>query len=126
MPTARLDPAIERLIVHTHDCKCGCRAVTFHSLEDDPKDEKEFQAAIIKEAKKLLWDCFHVTNSRRSKAGFPDIVLWRERMIYAELKTEKGITSAAQETVIAGLRAAGAEVYVWRPSDWSQIVEVLK
>jgi len=121
-----IDPALEAKIVHTADCRCGCRAVTYHSLQvEDNTTEKEFSAMFFGFALSRLWDGYHTHDSRRSKEGYPDWTLWRERVIFVELKTETGKTSAAQDTVIEGLRKAGAEVYEWRPSDWNTIIEVL-
>jgi hypothetical protein len=55
-------------------------------------------------------------------AGFPDLWLIREpELVVAELKTEKGRLSPAQERWIAALTACGLEVYIWRPSDFDDI-----
>lgn len=88
--------------------------------------EKEFQAAVVALAKECGWECYHTFDSRRSKQGFPDLTFWRERHFKAELKTEAGRLTKDQNDVINGLRAAGVCVYVWRPSSWSSIVEILK
>lgn len=54
--------------------------------------------------------------------GFPDLWLLREPdLIVAELKTEKGRLSPAQQQWIAALTACGLEVYIWRPSDFDEI-----
>lgn len=89
------------------------------------ESEEDFDARLVKLAKELLWDSYHTHDSRKSAGGFPDRTFWRDRVFFAELKAEDGKLSAAQSTVIEGLRSAGAEVYVWRPSDWPAIVEVL-
>lgn len=126
-----IDPALEAKIVHTADCRCvDCMIrrnveVVCDALESISQSEKEFSASFFRFARSLLWDGYHTHDSRRSKEGYPDWTLWRERVIFAELKAEDGKTTAAQDTVIEGLRKAGAEVYVWRPSDWKTIVEVL-
>lgn len=59
-------------------------------------------------------------------AGFPDLVLVRDRVIYAELKSEKGSLSSAQGIWMLALEKAGQEIYCWRPSDWPKIEEVLR
>ena len=51
-------------------------------------------------------------------AGFPDCVLVRDRLIAAEIKSQRGVTSDAQKDWLATLSNATVEVYVWRPSDW--------
>lgn len=63
--------------------------------------------------------------------GFPDLVLVRardRRLIFAELKSDAGRLSPAQDEVLDVLRALAplAEVHVWRPRDWDTIVEVLR
>lgn len=88
--------------------------------------EREFQAAVIALAKECGWDYYHTHDSRRSPEGFPDLTFWRDRHFKAELKTETGRLTKKQREVIDGLRAAGVCTYVWRPSDWPQIVEILK
>lgn len=60
-------------------------------------------------------------------AGFPDLVMVRDKVIFAELKSEKGKVSDTQYDWIKSLaKAKQKDVYVWRPSDWDSIVEVLK
>jgi hypothetical protein len=39
------------------------------------------------------------------------------RLIFAELKTQKGKTTPEQDLWITALQASNAEVYVWRPRD---------
>jgi hypothetical protein len=50
--------------------------------------------------------------------GFPDLVLVRDRVVYAELKSTKGTLSNDQVDWSGSLIGAGAEYYVWRPLDW--------
>jgi len=75
------------------------------------------------------WLVYHTFNSSKSDPGFPDLVLVRDgRIVYAELKTEKGRLTKHQRDWLKALDDAGQEVYVWRPSDWDhgRIQEVLK
>jgi hypothetical protein len=90
-----------------------------------PESEKAFLARVVKLAKEQGWLCFHVYDSRRCEAGFPDLTFVRERVIYAELKREAGNMTREQKDWFHALKNAGAEVYLWRPSDWSEIVSVL-
>jgi hypothetical protein len=53
------------------------------------------------------------------------LVLWRERLIFAELKAADGRLTALQRLVITGLRQAGQRVFVWRPEDLDEVREVL-
>lgn len=94
--------------------------------------EREFQSAVLELAGWCGWRCYHTYDSRRSEAGFPDLVMVRDgRLVVAELKSERGRVSAEQQGWLEafGLVAAGSagrvRVCVWRPADWAAIVEVL-
>lgn len=80
--------------------------------------EKQLQQAIVDYARLAGWLVFHPHDSRRSEPGFPDLVLVRDRVIFAELKTDDGRMSKEQSAWTYALAQAGAEVYLWRPSDW--------
>jgi hypothetical protein len=89
--------------------------------------EKQFMAAVIEMAQMLGWLVYHTHDSRRSEAGFPDIVaVRRDRVIFIESKTERGRLSKEQERWLSALGLAGAEVHCWRPSDWPTIEETLR
>lgn len=69
---------------------------------------------------RLMW--YHVPDSRRSNAGFPDLVIVGPRgMLYAELKAQNGRVTKDQHRWLDGLENAGAEVHVWRPSQWREV-----
>lgn len=100
-------------------------------LASDPGllTEKELQGLVLETARMLGWRHYHTFNSKRSASGFPDLVLVHEgkrRVVYAELKSESGKLSEAQHVWVCSLANAGAEVHVWRPSDWDVIVQVLR
>ena len=88
--------------------------------------EKAFQSKVISIAKKLGWSVYHTYDSRRSEPGYPDLTLVRDRVIFAELKTETGKLSQTQSVWIDLLKKADAEVYVWRPSHMNQIIKTLQ
>jgi len=46
-------------------------------------------------------------------------------VIFAELKTQLGRVTDQQLDWITTLKAAGAEAYIWRPSDWNEIKQIL-
>lgn len=98
--------------------------------------EAEFQRWVTELAEVLGWTHVHFRPAMTSKGyrtpvsgplgkGWPDLVLVRERVIFAELKSVKGKLSLEQDYVLEELRRAGAEVYLWRPEDRDQIGEVL-
>lgn len=98
--------------------------------------EEELLANVKDAATKFGWLFYHTRDSRSSDAGFPDVVLVRPsgadsaRLVFAELKTEKGAVSPSQTQWLAllGWVGAGVEVYTWRPSTWlsGAIHEVLR
>ena len=61
-------------------------------------------------------------------AGYPDLCMVRlTRVLYAELKSEKGKVTEEQQEWLDALKQTGkVEVYVWRPSDFYEIAEILK
>ena len=97
--------------------------------------EREFQNRLTETARMMGWRVYSIPDSRRATlAGFPDLVMWRVRdgrILFAELKREKGRLSRSQEAVLDELRMItgpmpGAEVHIWRPSDWDQILLILR
>ena len=98
-------------------------------LED--LSEKDWELQVIGTAGKpglaraLGWRVYHTLRSRGSQPGYPDWTLVRERVMFLELKKEKGIVSPAQKEWLGALRDAGAEVYLVRPRHLQEIARVL-
>ena len=96
------------------------------------KNTLSLEAALLTEilamARPLGWLCYHTHDSRRSAAGFPDLVLVNAtRVIFAELKTRTGKVTAEQELWLTVLRhTEKVEVYLWRPADLAQIQTILE
>jgi hypothetical protein len=91
--------------------------------------EKDFQERVSHYARLKGWHIYSVPDSRRaSLAGFPDLTMFRHgQLVFAELKREKGRVSDAQKLILAELELIPcAKVYLWRPSDWDDIVLALK
>lgn len=90
--------------------------------------EDQFQSTLIEAARLLGWLAYHTHDSRRSEPGFPDLVLVhpkRRRLVFAELKSERGTVKPAQLRWHEALIAAGQEIYVWRPADLQAAVKLL-
>lgn len=83
--------------------------------------EAGFQDAIVTAARYLNWTVYHTHDSRRSEPGFPDLVLVRDRVLFREVKTEKGRLTEEQLHWQTALAGAGADVSVWRPAQWDDI-----
>ena len=87
------------------------------------ESEKDFQRALVKAAKRMGWLVYHSIDPLRSEPGFPDLVLVRRgRVVLAELKTRKGKLTAAQSS---WLTEAGSHARLWRPEDWTDILQDL-
>jgi hypothetical protein len=105
--------------------------------------EDALQEQVLHIAELYGWLAYHTHDSRRSQPGFPDLVLIRSpELIFAELKSERGRVRPDQakwlahltgltvevENVLAHLTAVGGnsslaiDSYVWRPSDFDDIV----
>jgi hypothetical protein len=92
----------------------------------DDIDEKAFQAAIVKLAKRNGWKVYHVYYSQKSAGGFPDLVCLRgKRQVVAELKVKNRKPRPDQDEWLEAFRNVGAEVFVWWPRDWDEIERVL-
>jgi hypothetical protein len=97
--------------------------------------EGDFMTTVIDAARVLGWRVAHFRPARTAHgwrtavqadgAGFPDLVLVRERVLFAELKGERPRITRAQRRWLDALDAAGAEAYFWRPKDWDEIQRVL-
>ena len=82
---------------------------------------------MVRYARLMGWRTYHTYDGRRSDAGFPDLVLVRRpRVVWAELKAERGKTTDDQRAWLDELRACGQEVHIWRPSHWRAIEEALR
>lgn len=90
-----------------------------------PMSEKAWQKQVIQLATMLGFRAYHTHLSKWSNPGWPDLVLVRERIIYAELKTDKGKVSAEQAAWLTALAEAGQECYVWRPASFESVRETL-
>jgi hypothetical protein len=88
--------------------------------------EAQWQTTVIDLAYAHHWRVYHTFDSRRSYPGFPDLVLVRDRIIYAELKSEKGRVTLTQQEWIDDLNGAGGEAHIWRPSDFDEVKQILR
>lgn len=92
--------------------------------------EKMFQEQVRKAALLNGWLYYHTFNAYRSPEGFPDVCMVHPkkfRLIFAELKSEKGKLGEKQREWIEALNklAVSVEVYVLKPSDFDWFWKVL-
>lgn len=101
-----------------------------------PISEEYFFDQVIDLAHILHWRVAHFRPARTkygwrtavsaNGAGFPDCVFLRERVVYAELKSEKGQLTPEEYEWLTALAEASQEVYLWKPSDFDEIQKVLE
>ena len=95
---------------------------------DEILTETQFQGLVLDVAETFGWEVFHDGDSRRSNAGFPDLVLVKDgRIIFAELKREKNsYPSKEQMNWLALLSQAAWDnvmAVLWRPSsNWQEVL----
>ena len=93
------------------------------------RTEKEYQKGVTDLRDFFGWRWYHTWNSRRSPAGFPDIVAVHPEggAIFIELKAERGRLTAPQREWLDELNAAGAKAYLWRDgeTEWDEVFGVL-
>tara|TARA_R110000744_G_scaffold112956_1_gene211702 strand:+ start:277 stop:606 length:330 start_codon:yes stop_codon:yes gene_type:complete len=89
--------------------------------------ETTFLNWVMDLANQATWLVYHTHDSRRSQPGFPDLTMAKGgRLIFAELKSEKGRVSPHQQVWLNQLeKIKGVEVYLWRPSHIDEIVDKL-
>ena len=96
--------------------------------------ERELQDWIVAAARLLGWRVAHYRAARTAQGwrtpvsydgrGLPDLLLVRERVVFAEIKVGRNRLSQEQATWLEVLRDAGAEAHVWTDADWrSGLVE---
>lgn len=103
------------------------------------ESEAGFQWWVIEYAVLNGWDWGHIGVGRVGPedryvtpvdgplgVGHADLLLARERVVYAECKSEGGRLKKAQVQWLRTMRRAGAEVYVWKPSDRPEVERVLR
>jgi hypothetical protein len=74
------------------------------------------------------WKMYFTWTSIHSPRGFPDLVLAnpeQKRVVYAELKSDKGKLTPKQEEWLNTLEECGQEVWLWRPADIEKIAAIL-
>lgn len=87
--------------------------------------EKHLLSQVRDLARICGWMTYHHPYSLGADPGFPDLVLVRDRVIFAELKGPRGRLSPQQEKWLDALKDAGAEVYIWYPEDLEKAAKVL-
>jgi hypothetical protein len=90
--------------------------------------ERELQGCVVDAAHIFGWRVAHFrpamtkhgwrTAVGADGAGFPDLVLVRDEVLWVELKCGRNTLSSEQAAWGEALRAAGETFHVWTDSDW--------
>ena len=91
--------------------------------------EKSWQDTVLDGLRLHGWVVFHDRVPLRSEPGFPDLTcvnVAQRRVIWLELKTERGRLTEAQRAWGELLQDAGQEWYCWRPSSWASAERVMR
>lgn len=126
-------------------CSLGASGAVFplkSTTDTFTQSERAFQGQVIAYARLMGWTIHHdnATNAPRrcgscgsvrrlprNAPGLPDLILVRRpRVVWAELKSERGRLTDDQRAWIEELRACGQETYIWRPSDFREVERVLR
>ncbi len=112
---------------------------TARQVLDEAITEAQWQETVTEYATTRGWLWYHPNLSLRDEAGFPDLVLVRGgRVLFVELKTERGRLRAEQVAWLQALAKAEMDVMVsmgmgqepihrelgvrvWRPRDWENV-----
>lgn len=99
--------------------------------------EKDFSDRVVALARLTGWSVLHIhplyggkgrpiTPAGADGKGYVDLTLFRERVVFAELKVGSNKQTPEQVDWERRIRAAGGEYYLWKPDDWDEIQAVLK
>lgn len=91
-----------------------------------PLTEAAFQRRITDLANLLGLQWHHEVDSRRSKAGYPDLTIAGPKgVVWLEVKTDVGRIKPEQQVWIDALREAGQDALIVRPKHWDDIKALL-
>lgn len=111
---------------------------TLPLLLSDAIPEREFLRVVVDAARLWGWRVHHTRPALarggrwltpiQGDAGLPDLILLRPpRCIVAELKVGRNKPTPEQQAWLSDFaQIPSIEVYVWRPSDWEHIVDLLR
>ena len=89
--------------------------------------EREFQNAVTDYATLRGYLVYHTYRSTRSIPGYPDLtIVGNGKVLFAELKREGGKATEAQTVWLDAINDNGGQAYLWMPSMWDEIEQILK
>lgn len=106
------------------------KAADYRAVQAAAMSEDELLDNILVICRQFGLLAYHTFDSRRSQAGFPDLVIvgLGGIILFRELKRENGRLTVPQRTWLDRLAASGGDAAVWRPSQLvdGTILEQLK
>jgi hypothetical protein len=107
----------------------------FRTLDLVGLSEVQWERWVVRVADLYGWHGIHIRQSegnvqgvdRADAYGWPDWTFVKPEVgiMFRELKTETGRLSSAQRMWHLWLHEAGADVAVWRPSQWQTVIDTL-
>ena len=88
--------------------------------------ERDFQRQVIELAETMGWELiYHTHDSRRSREGFPDLIMVRDgRLLALELKTETGRATPEQKAWIDAMQqVTDVRAAIVRPRDLQALAD---
>jgi len=96
-------------------------------LTNNRMSEAEFQKRVVEYATRHFWLVWWTPISKRTNPGEPDLRMLRPpRYVLAELKSQTGRIRPEQAIALEYATQSNIENYLWRPSNWNEIIEILK
>lgn len=115
-PDARRAPAVNARLAQLKPAE---RELAIRMEED--RGRASLLALVKGECRRLDLLAQHFKNPMQSTTGFPDLHILgtgQGRLMYRELKKERGRCSDDQVAYLTRLNTCGLDADVWRPSDW--------
>lgn len=105
-----------------------------HALAQIPPppgcDEKVFQAYAVRLGRAIGWRCYHTRWSMGSDVDYPDLTMVHEtqrRQLWLELKKENAKPPTPGQLEWGRIIiASGGEWHWFRPSQWDEVVKILR
>lgn len=116
----------------------GVRPASPSDEKTSPLSEADLLRGVLDLCRVLGWRTYHPRPAMTRRGwrtpvqgdgiGWPDLAAVRgDRLVVAELKSERGRTTPEQADWLEALAAAGVEAYTWRPADYpDNIAEILR
>lgn len=93
-----------------------------------PNETRDWLPVVMRDLRAHGWKVHHMRGAKGDDRGYPDIHAVHTvtgRTVIAELKTETGKLTRDQAEWLVAFAKRG-EVYIWRPRDHAEILDVIE